>query len=533
MEVKKVHEILPFGNAGYLIKHHADTAPDAIAVVDFPQRVRRETTYGALDKRANGAAASLLARNIKPGERVGIVIGNRREFVEAYFGALRMGATPVLVNFRLGSEQIADIIEDADCVAAIIDPEAGPGVSAGVMAQALPKGVLALRDFSGATLYEEALAAVADDKAPAPFHPPKDHPAYQPYTSGSTGKPKGVVLTHKGVEWLLNEGMADTESIMDRDARCLLAAPLFHANAMTSGVQMTLHKGGRLVVLPTFEPKWFLEALSGEGCTITSGVPAMLAMMLSERELIKTLNFEALKVILVGSAPCPAALIEATERAFGTKVAQGYGLTEGGPMVMTQPLDPSRIGLDRIPHDSCGVPLPGCSVKLVDAMGEECNPGELLVRNPGVMTEYYNMPEQTAARFAEGWLKTGDIMERDTYGLYYFRGRSDDMFNCGGENVYPLEVENILMSHPDVVNACVIPLDHAVKGQVPAALVVLRKDSNLDERALQGFFLENGPAYAHPRRIDFVDAMPVSGVGKADRKAVMRHFAKYAEPSGD
>ena len=166
---------------------------------------------------------------------------------------------------------------------------------------------------------------------------------------------------------------------------------------------------------------------------------------------------------------------------------------------------------------------PEGEVKLVTAEGDEFpTHGELWVRNPGVTPGYYRLPEVNSERLKDGWLKTGDVFERDADGFFYFKGRTDDMFNSGGENIYPLEVENMLLRHPAVAEASVVAVPHAVKGEVPVALVVKAKGRDVGEDELKQFCLANGPAYAHPRRIDFVAELPLNGPGKIDRKVVER-----------
>ena len=173
-----------------------------------------------------------------------------------------------------------------------------------------------------------------------------------------------------------------------------------------------------------------------------------------------------------------------------------------------------------VPRGSCGAAWPEGEIKLVRDGVEDHGYGELWVRNPGVTTGYHNLPEVSAARIRDGWLGTGDLFFRDGEGFYHFRGRTDDMFNSGGENIYPREVEDLLLSHPDVLDAAVVPVPHAVKGAGPAAVVRVVSESGVTAEALKRYTLERGPAYAHPRRIVLVEEMPLTGVGKVDRAAI-------------
>jgi acyl-CoA synthetase (AMP-forming)/AMP-acid ligase II len=202
---------------------------------------------------------------------------------------------------------------------------------------------------------------------------------------------------------------------------------------------------------------------------------------------------------------------------FGAPIAESYGLTEGGPVPITN----TRWGLKK--RGSCGLAFPGCDVRLVDEAGAEVGVdtvGELITRNPGLARGYWKLPEATAKKFRDGWLATGDLMRRDADGYYYFVGRRDDMINVSGENVYPKEVEDILLQHPNLRDACVVPAPHDVKGEVPIAFVVARETGRTTEDDVRRFFLERGAPYANPRKVVFLDALPLGGTGKIDRTAL-------------
>jgi long-chain acyl-CoA synthetase len=207
---------------------------------------------------------------------------------------------------------------------------------------------------------------------------------------------------------------------------------------------------------------------------------------------------------------------------FGAPIAEGYGLTEGGPDVLLGP----RWGISK--PGSLGLPIPGCQVQLraLDGSGEVAagTVGELWVRSPGVTPGYHNLPAVTAERIRDGWLATRDLMRRDEEGYYYFVGRYDDLINVAGENVYPKEVEQLLLRHPAVADAAVVGAPHPLRGQVPVAFVVRRSPATAAE--LTAFFHEVGPHYAYPRAIEFVDALPLAGTGKTDRAALEARAAE-------
>lgn len=499
-------------NLGYWSHDAAKAGPQRIAMIDLSGSTPREVRYAEFEDRLDRFAALLRTAGLEPGDRLAMSVGNRFEFVEIMYGAMRAGVVPVSLNTKLGADTLAYILQDSHCVAAVVEPSVNAHVARLAEAQGCRLRLALGGAVPGWDDYETRLMA-----APAAFDPPAiadDHPSFQPYTSGSTGRPKGVVLTHAGQLWWVRACQRYWPS--SPADRILTAVPLYHKNAMAGAIKPMLHCGGSAVILPNFEPRRFLTTLSEYRCTGSGGVPAVFTLLLQERDLIGSLDFSALRGLKIGSAPTPKELMDAVERAFGVPVRESYGLTEGGPVMIGPPLDGRPV-----PHGSCGVAWPEGELKLMRADGtEDPDYGELWVRNPGVTPGYYNLPEVNRQRLIDGWLRTGDVFSRDADGFLYFRGRTDDMFNCGGENVYPLEVENLLLRHPAVAEVSVVPVPHAVKGQVPVAMVVRARNASADEDELKKFTLANGPAYAHPRRIVFVDSLPLNGPGKIDRKIV-------------
>jgi long-chain acyl-CoA synthetase len=498
------------GNLGYYFHETARAAPGRLAVLDLWGGTERRVSYGALDARLDRFAAATKALGLSPGDKLFICIGNRVEFLEVFFGAMRAGVVPVPGNPRSGLETLSYVIADSGARAAVVDPAANAHAASAVERAGLaPRLSLAKR--AGWDDYDSAL-----DAAPASFAPPRlapDHPCFLPYTSGSTGKPKGVVLTHAGQVWWL--GCRHRLYPVDPSTLSLVAAPVFHKNAMGAAIKPNLLAGASLIFLPRFEPRAYLEALARYRCTHATGVPTMFILLLQERDLIARLDLSAWKTVMIGSAPVHEELVTAMERTFGVRVIQGYGLTEGGPVMFGPPTDGRAV-----PVGSVGVPWPEGEVRLVGVNGRDGDYGELWVRNPGVTPGYHGLPDVTAERIAGGFLKTGDLFSRDGGGFYFFRGRVDDMFTCGGENIYPKEVENLLMAHPDVTEACVIAMPHETKGMAPWAIVVRARGGTADEEALKRHCLDHGPAYAHPRRVVFTDELPQTGAGKVDRAAV-------------
>ena len=502
------------GNLGYFSHDAARQFPDRVAMVDLCGVAPREVTYAELEQRLDRFAAMITGLGLKPGDRLAMAVGNRFEFIEVMYGAIRAGIVPVPLNTRQGADVLAYIVENSDAVAAIVEPGCNRFIIDVIEAAGLAPRIAFGPAPDGWQDYETLLGA-----APADFEPPElddDHPSFQPYTSGSTGRPKGVVLTHAGQLWGIRCGQRYWPEKSDN--RALAAVPMYHKNAMAGAFKPLLHVGGSVVILPDFEPTRFLRALSEYRCTNAGAVPAVFTLLLQHRDLIHSLDLSALQNLSLGSAPVQPELMNEVEAAFGVKVMESYGLTEGGPV----PVGPAIDGRST-PVGSCGVAWPEGEVKLVGADGrEDPRYGEMWVRNPGVTPGYYKRPEVNAERLVDGWLKTGDMFARDDDGFYFFKGRDDDMFNCGGENIYPKEVEDLILRLAGVADASVVALDHPVKGQAPVALVAAPPEAALDEAAIKAFCLENGPAYAHPRRVKVVDALPLNGAGKVDRLEVRR-----------
>src|SRR5262249_898146 len=257
-------------------------------------------------------------------------------------------------------------------------------------------------------------------------------------------------------------------------------------------------------------------------CTVISGVPTMMAMVLTRKDLLAKTDVSSVRTVMMGSAPSSPQLLSEVRAHFPhAEPLAVYGVTEGGPV----PLGPHPEG-QRRPPGSLGVPYPGTEAKLVG--GSHADEGELVLKNPGNLLGYHNLPVETAKRLRDGWYYTGDICRRDRDGFYYFVGRTDDMFVCGGENIFPVEVETRLERHPAVHQVLVMPFSHEMKGQVPYAFVVLRAGGDGSEDEIRQYALASGPAYQHPRRVFFLKQLPLAGTNKIDKERLRQWVAEGA-----
>jgi len=500
----------PPRNLGRIFEAHLGQG--RTAVVDLAGGAARTYSYDDLDAMANAVARGLRARGLEAGDRVGVLALNRIAYLAVFFGAMRAGVVPAPINVKLAPEIAAYVVRDAGCRLAFVEAAFRDLVPAGVPQVDFD------RDFEGFL-------------DPGPFTAATPAPgdvALQPYTSGSTGKPKGVLLDHVGQMWGPSTG-----AWMDPEGAYLVAAPLYHKNALMV-TKSAFFAGSRIVLMPRFDAKTYLGAVEAYRPSTISGVPAMMAMLMLERETLARTDLSSVREVSMGSAPASPLLLRQVREVFGDpRIMIQYGVTEAGPRMFGAHPD----GKPR-PLGSCGAPLPGGEVMLVTDPDRPGDPGgaregELWVRNPGVMLGYHNLPEATAAKLpGGGWFRTGDILRRDAEGFYWFVSRADDMFNCGGENIYPAEVEAVLEKHPAVVQSAVVPAPHAVKGEAPVAFVVAAAEAAVDEAALKAFALANGPAYAHPRRVFFLEALPLASTNKVDRARLKADALRLAAGLG-
>jgi long-chain acyl-CoA synthetase len=491
------------GNLGRLFDAHARAKRPAI--IDLYDAARpRPWSFRELDAACDACARGLVRKSLRDGDRVGILSLNRVEFVVALLGAMRAGLVPVPINIKLAPETIAYILSDASARLVFTEP---------TLKRLIPTGIPVI-EFGAAG--ETGFDAFLDAGPFEAFAPGPDTVAVQPYTSGSTGRPKGVLLTHYGQNWsrLI---LAHARGTSERDV-ILVAAPLYHKNALNA-IKQGLTAGATLPLLPQFTVERYIETIGRYRCTVISGVPTMISMVLARKELLERVDTSCVRTVMMGSAPSSAQLLADVRRAFPrAEPLVVYGVTEGGPV----PLGPHPDGKPR-PSGSIGAPYAGTEAKLVG--GTSDNEGELALKNPGNLLGYHNLPEETTKRLRDSWYHTGDVCRRDADGFYYFVGRTDDMFVSGGENIFPAEVETLLERHSAVHQALVMPFDHDMKGQVPYAFIVLRVGAGASEKEIKQFALANGPAYQHPRRVFFLKDLPLAGTNKIDRDQLRQWVA--------
>ena len=473
-------------NLGELI--NADVDPDRKAFIDLGNPGSPQTwTYKGLEDAANGIADELVRRGMVRGSRVGLLMANGADFLQSYLGILRAGMVAVPINYKLPADTVDYIFEDAGISLAFVDAE---------RAHLCPT-------YCDAIPCEEiGQYSVTDDNREANTFssagPEKGEIAEILYTSGSTGMPKGVLLDHAGQLWAMRVLM----DLLRQNAgtHTLIVAPCYHMNGLfLTLLQLNLH--GTVVSMPVFDAKAYIEAVAEYRCTTLSGVPTMFELIARSSEDIARHDFSFVTSVSMGSAPAAPELLTRMNEIFPNAVIRNvYGTTEAGPAIF----GPHPDGVPT-PISSLGFPLPGVDLKLVG--GETNRDGVLNVRSPAAMIGYRNLEDKTAEKLRDGWYDTGDEMRKDGDGFYYFVGRSDDMFVCGGENIHPGSVESMLTEHEQIAQAAVVPVHDDIKGQIPVAFIVRRDGSKLSEDDVKQFALEHGPAYSHPRHVHFRDAL--------------------------
>jgi long-chain acyl-CoA synthetase len=484
-------------NLGDLTDRSADSG--SIALIDLGAiGGPREYSHGDLDAAAQAVARGLVARGYGRGDHIAILAANSADFLIAYLGTMRAGMVSIPINHKFPAETIEFILRDADCKLIFADSERAPAVPEGY-------DVVIFRG-EGAGGFELLLN-------PGLFETVKPNAgevAMFLYTSGSTGRPKGVPLTHAGHLWVIEMRIKRQP---DPDHRMLVAAPLYHMNGLAiCKVAMAAHL--TIVLMPQFNAIEYIRAISTHRVTWLTSVAAMMAMVVREEAALEETDLSSVRIVRMGSAPVSAKLVKDIRGYLpNAAISNGYGTTEAGPVVYGP-----HPGSVTQPDISVGYPIAGIA-RLVDGDNLDADYGELHCKNPAVTPGYHNLEEKTAEAMTEdGWYRTGDVMRRDPDGFHYFVGRVDDMFNCGGENIYPSEVEKLLERHEAVEQACVVPVPDDIKGFKPVAFVVTKAGAMVTEGLIKSYALANGPAYQHPRSITFLDTLPLTGTNKVDRK---------------
>lgn len=469
-------------NLGSMLPLNCDL--DKIAVIDLSKGAH-SYSFKDIDQKSNAVARGLLSKNIKLGDRIAILSDNSAELISTFFGSMRAGIIPVLINTKITDVQIEKILIDTESKLLFTDQQ---------------------KTFNINTVnFENDFNNFLDSGDFKIYEPTDTDISFIMYTSGSGGDPKGSILTHRGYLWTINRSV-EYDKQWSSKRISMISAPLYHANGLSTFCG-SFSGGATVVLLPKFNSLKCIDAIEKYRINTIFCVPTMIAMMVQE-DCIKISDLTSVRHIKSASSHFGKHLSESVKQYFpNATVLNSYGITEVGPGLF----GPHPDGLPR-PINSVGYPANGIEYRIVD--------GILQIKSPSTMSSYLNQDKNFLTN--DGFFITGDLFEIDEQGFYYCLGRNDEMFKCGGYRVYPSHVESILNSHTDVLQSCVVSVDDDIKGAKPYAFVILKKDQYISEESLKLYSIANGPAYQHPRKIWFLKEFPLTGSNKIDKKELVR-----------
>jgi long-chain acyl-CoA synthetase len=496
-----------------IVRTHGATRPQApVSTIDASS-----LTWAEMDERSNRVANALRAEGVRTGDRVAVIAKNCQAIFETLFALRKLGAVQVTVNWRLAPDEMRYIVADAEAVMAFVGRELADGLASVMVQLPLVRKVIAIDGPAahGFVPYEPWLAAAAADDPGHRSDP--DAVALQLYTSGTTGRPKGVMLMNRSLFAFVRA--AERVFRGSSDAVHIQALPLFHVGGMNWSLQ-AFAQGSHCVAFRDFDPDSVIRAIAERRATHLMTVPMVIQMLLS-RPAARSADFSSLQVICYGGSTIPEKVLRDAIRTFGCGMYGMYGATElsFGATILTpeEHLDASRPELLR----SCGVPLAGSSIQVVDPASLQPVPdgkqGEIWFRSPQAGLGYWKQPEASAAAFrSDGWYRTGDIGHvRDGY--IYLSDRLNDMIISGGENIYPAEIERVLLEHHDVAEVVAFGIPDPKWGEAVHAVVVQAAGASADEGALIAFARQRLAHYKCPRSIAFATALPRNPSGKVQR----------------
>ena len=502
---------------GNLLVKRALLNPGFEAAVDTD--THRRLTYAEFNKRVNQVAHMLLSQGVGKGDRIALLMRNRLEFMESFFASAKAGAVAVPLNSRLLSGELEYSLTDAGASVLIFDAEFDKTIADLQHKQTNVKTWLRVGDAMPSPpftqSYEHLVSAAVASEPDITIS--EEDLLLILYTSGTTGSPKGVMHTHNSMIW------ASLTWILSLDIRpgdrFLLFMPPFHVGVLLP-LTMVSQRGGSMVLMHQFEPVRVLQLIDDERINATLATPTMLHTILGQPEL-EGVDFSTLRWCIVGAGPVPGWLIKRF-KALGVAMLQDYGLTEsGGPATVITPAQAA------VKPDSAGTACFYSNVRVIDSQGNDVPAGELgeiLVQGRHNMIGYWNRPQATAETIRDGWLYTGDIGKLDEDGCVYICDRKKDMIVSGGENIYPLEIEHLLLTHPKIKDVSVIAQPSPKWGESALAIIVLHADQAIALEEMIDFCRDKIAGYKIPRLMEIVDHIPRTNTGKIQKRLLKVMF---------
>ena len=495
---------------GELLRRHAALRPDKIA---FEDSFGAAVTYRRLESLSANLAGNLQDRGLETGDAVAILLPNSVNWVLSCAAIARAGAISVPISHDAVEAEIRYRLEDARCRAVVVSARHLPLIER--LRADLPSLTHVIVAGAGVATEQPSLADLAQSAARSVPRDPQDitATAFLVYTSGTTGRAKGVMLSLHGMLWVTAACWAPITGLNESDA-LLSPLPLFHSYALNLCVLSVLATGASGFLLERFSTQEVAQRLQGGQYTLMAGVPTMFHYLLENARASGSAKVTGIRYLISAGAILPALLNRDFEAAFNVPLLDGYGITETSTMVtMNWP------GCSRLPG-SCGLPLPGLATRIIDADGHDVPQGaegQLIVRGPNLMQGYLNKPKETAEALAGGWYRTGDLARSDANGFLTITGRLKELIIRGGQNIAPAEIEEAVLSHPDVLDCAVFGLPHRHLGEVPVVCVVPRAGRAIDPVSVRercGTLLS---AYKVPHSVYVVDTIPRTGSGKIMR----------------
>lgn len=473
-----------------------------------------EFSYGRLGDLINRFSNGLKRLGVVPGDRVALMMNNRPEFVIPYYATVKIGAIIVPLNTFLMAEELKYQLNDVGAKVLVGNDWCAPEFLKIRGEVPTVQHFISTIDVEGGIKFDDFVASASPDLALYDSH--DDDAAVIKYTSGTMGKPKGVIQTHRNVYLFIKANMQVYE--VTTEIRPLLFVPLYHGFGDHCALNLTFMAGTSIVIMDPFHPDKILDAIQKHKCSYFGAIPSMLYALATYEEADKY-DTSSLDRVLTGGGPVTREVIETFEKRFGVQVLQGYGLAEGLAGYTYTRIDmPYKEG-------STGVPLPGVEIKIVDDEGKELPPrevGEIVARTDFNMKGYWNNPEATKETVKGGWLYTGDVGYLDEEGYLYIVDRKKDMIIMSGENIYPSEIEDILMRHPAIMDAAVMGAPDPRRGEVPMAVVVVKPGETLTEQGVVDFCKGQMSSFKVPKMVKFRDSLPRS----ANLKVLKRELRK-------
>jgi long-chain acyl-CoA synthetase len=498
-------------NLAAILRKSATKHPTKTAIIVGDTSISYETLHTMARKLASGLAKL----GIRRGDHVALMIPNVPQFTIAYYAAQYLGAPVIPLNVLLTPDEIAYHLTDSDAVALVAWEGFLDQAQAGFAQASSSKHLIVAKGNPADTTAPDgahSLTALIGGNDPVTELPDTmpDDTAVILYTSGTTGRPKGAELSHFNLFY--NAEYASTRLMpLTEQTVALVVLPLFHSFGQTVFQNGVLNVGGTLVLLPRFDPKSAFELMHKHKVTYFGGVPTMYFALLNYPEAGKY-DVSSLQFCCSGGAAMPVEIMRAFNEKYRVNILEGYGLSETSPVASFNVLGrPAKPG-------SVGIPIESVEFKLVDEAGKTIEkamvPGEICIKGPNVMKGYYKKPEATAESIKAGWFSTGDVAHRDEDGYYFIVDRKKDMIIRGGFNVYPREIEELLYTHPAVLEAAVIGVPHESHGEEVKAVLALKPGQTATEAQIISFCKEKLAAYKYPRTVEFRDSLPKTATGK-------------------